>query len=114
MPEKPRQVGILVLEEDEQNAASVRQILDSEGWRVNVVADQNLLLEELRNGDWALVVANIAVTGFDSPAFSTLRELAAVYEHDALNRAVELDCLLGKVEVVMKTPLFARWPANAP
>jgi DNA-binding response OmpR family regulator len=78
MPEKPRQVGILVLEEDAQNAASVRQILDSEGWRVNVVADQNLLLEELRNGDWALVVANIAVTGFDSPAFSTLRELAAV------------------------------------
>jgi DNA-binding response OmpR family regulator len=73
-----RQVGILVLEENPQNAAAVRQLLDSEGWRVNIVADANLLLDELRNGEWALVVANVAVTGTDSPAFLTLRELAAV------------------------------------
>ncbi len=73
-----RQVGILVLEENPQTAAAVRQLLDSEGWRVNIVADANLLLSELRNGEWALVVANIAVTGTDSPAFITLRELAAV------------------------------------
>jgi DNA-binding response OmpR family regulator len=77
-PEQPRQVGILVLEENPQNAAAVRQLLDSEGWRVNIVADANLLLAELRNGEWALVVANVAVTGTDSPAFLTLRELAAV------------------------------------
>lgn len=75
---QPRQVGILVLEENPQNAAAVRQLLDSEGWRVNIVADANLLLSELRNGEWALVVANIAVTGTDSAAFITLRELAAV------------------------------------
>ena len=77
-PEKSRQVGILVLEEDAQNAAAVRQILDSEGWRVNIVADPNLLLAELRNGEWALVVANVAVTGLEGAAFVTLRELAAV------------------------------------
>ncbi|MEQ1474246.1 MAG: hypothetical protein ABLQ96_10505 [Candidatus Acidiferrum sp.] len=73
-----RQVGILVLEEDAENAAGVRQLLDSEGWRVNIVADPNLLLAELRNGEWALVVANIAVIGTDTPAFVTLQELAAV------------------------------------
>ena len=77
-PEQLRQVGILVLEENPQNAAAVRQLLDSEGWRVNIVADANLLLAELRNGEWALVVANVAVTGTDSQAFLTLRELAAV------------------------------------
>jgi DNA-binding response OmpR family regulator len=77
-PERPRQVGILVLEEDAENAAGVRQLLDSEGWRVNIVADPNLLLTELRNGEWALVVANIAVLGTDSAAFITLNELAAV------------------------------------
>src|SRR5450755_2188800 len=77
-PEQVRQVGILVLEENPQNAAAVRQLLDSEGWRVNTVADANLLLAELRNGEWALVVANVAVTGTDSQAFLTLRELAAV------------------------------------
>ena len=77
-PEQVRQVGILVLEENPQNAAAVRQLLDSEGWRVSIVADANLLLAELRNGEWALVVANVAVTGTDSQAFLTLRELAAV------------------------------------
>ena len=74
----PRQVGILVLEEDAQNAAGVRQLLDSEGWRVNTITDPALLLSELRTGDWSLVVANIAVVGTDSASFLTLCELAAV------------------------------------
>jgi DNA-binding response OmpR family regulator len=77
-PETPRQVAILVLEEDADNAAAVRQLLDSEGWRVNIVTDTDLLLNELRNGEWSLVVANVAVTGIDSAAFTTLRELASV------------------------------------
>jgi DNA-binding response OmpR family regulator len=77
-PETPRQVAILVLEEDAGNAAAVRQLLDSEGWRVNIVTDTDLLLNELRNGEWSLVVANVAVTGIDSAAFTTLRELASV------------------------------------
>src|SRR5450631_731573 len=47
-PEKPRQVGILSLEEDAQSAAAVRQLLDSEGWRVSVAADPDSLLSELR------------------------------------------------------------------
>ena len=77
-PEKPRQVAILVLEEDAENAVAVRQLLDSEGWRVHIVTDSDLLLNELRNGEWTLVVANVAVTGTDSAAFTTLRELASV------------------------------------
>jgi DNA-binding response OmpR family regulator len=77
-PPGPRQVGILVLEEDAENAAGVRQLLDSEGWRVNTITDPALLLTELRTGDWSLVVANIAVVGTDSASFLTLSELAAV------------------------------------
>ena len=80
--EKPRQVAILVLEEDVENAEAVRQLLDSEGWRVLIVTDSNLLLNELRNGEWALVVANVAVTGTEGPAFTTLRELASVPAED--------------------------------
>jgi DNA-binding response OmpR family regulator len=76
--DKPSQVGILILEEDPQAAAAVRQLLDSEGWRVNIAADVNALLSEIRDGQWNLVVANIAVTGTDSAAFLTLRELSAV------------------------------------
>jgi DNA-binding response OmpR family regulator len=80
--EKPRQVAILVLEEDAENAEAVRQLLDSEGWRVLIVNDRNLLLNELRNGEWALVVANVAVTGTESAAFITLRELTSVPAED--------------------------------
>ena len=33
----PKPVNILVLDEDNQNSSSLRQILDSEGWRVRIV-----------------------------------------------------------------------------
>ena len=76
-PVEPRQVGILVLDEDAQGSA-VRQILDSEGWRVRIVPDTKLLLTELKTAEWSLVIANIALTGLDTPPFITLRELASV------------------------------------
>jgi len=77
-PPAPKQVGILVLDDDAQGASAVRQILDSEGWRVRIVTSNTLLLAELRSAEWALVIANIALMGVDGPAFSTLKELASV------------------------------------
>jgi DNA-binding response OmpR family regulator len=77
-PVEPRQVGILVLEDDAQGSAAVRQILDSEAWRVRIVPNTNLLLAELKTGEWSLVIANVALTGIDTPPFITLRELASV------------------------------------
>jgi DNA-binding response OmpR family regulator len=71
-------VGILVLDSDAHGASAVKQILDSEGWRVRVVQDNQMLLAELKSGEWSLVVANVAETGLDTPAFFTLRELATV------------------------------------
>jgi DNA-binding response OmpR family regulator len=71
-------VGILVLDSDSQGASAVRQILDSEGWRVRMVPDTTMLLAELKTGEWSLVVANVAQVGIDTPAFITLRELAIV------------------------------------
>jgi DNA-binding response OmpR family regulator len=76
------QVGILVLDNDAGGSSAVKQILDSEGWRVRVVPDQQMLLAELKTGEWSLVVANVAMTGVDSPAFVTLRELAGVSLED--------------------------------
>lgn len=77
-PTALQQVGILVLDSDSQGAGAVKQILDSEGWRVRIVADAELLLTELKTGEWSLVIANIAATGVHSPAFVTLRELSGV------------------------------------
>jgi DNA-binding response OmpR family regulator len=77
-PITPKQVGILVLDDDAQGAGAVRQILDSEGWRVRIVTDAKMLLAELKTGEWSLVIANIALTGLDSHTFITLRELTGV------------------------------------
>jgi len=75
---QPQQVGILILDDDDQNQGALRQILDSEGWRVRLVQDPKLLLTELKSGEWSLVIANIALAGVDTPIFITLRELAGV------------------------------------
>jgi DNA-binding response OmpR family regulator len=66
------------LDNDSQGASAVKQILDSEGWRVRVVPDSQMLLTELKTGEWSLVIANVTLTGVDGPAFVTLRELATV------------------------------------
>src|SRR5438874_13679101 len=73
-----RQVGILVLDNDPHGASAIKQVLDSEGWRVRVVPDAKMLLPELKSADWSLVVANAAAIDLDSPAFFTLREIATV------------------------------------
>jgi DNA-binding response OmpR family regulator len=79
--DRPSQVGILILDEDQEQGA-LRQILDSEGWRVRSVQDPKLLFAELKSGEWSLVIANIALVGLNSPVFVTLRELAGVSFED--------------------------------
>jgi len=73
-----RQVSILVLEDDARNSGALKQILDSEGWRVRVVEDVPMLHVELKTGEYALLIANVALIGVESPTFQVLRELAGV------------------------------------
>jgi DNA-binding response OmpR family regulator len=73
-----RQVGLLVLENDPQNAGALKQILDAEGWRVRTVSDLQLLHSELKTAEYSLLIANIALVGVDSPTFNILKELASV------------------------------------
>ena len=72
------QVGILVLENDPGGSAALRQILDSEGWRVRVVPDVQLLQAELKTAEYSLLIANIALVGTNTPLFHVLGELASV------------------------------------
>ena len=81
-PTEPRQVGILILDDDPENQGALKQILDSEGWRVRIVPDLKLFLAELRTGEWSLVIANVTILGTDSPLFTTLRELTNVPAED--------------------------------
>jgi DNA-binding response OmpR family regulator len=72
------QVGILVLEDDLQNSGALKQILDSEGWRVRVVPDVPMLHSELKTGEYSLLIANVALIGVESSTFQVLREIASV------------------------------------
>jgi DNA-binding response OmpR family regulator len=98
-----QQVGILVLDHDAPGGSAVKQILDSEGWRVRPVADTQMLLAELKTGEWSLVIANVALTGVEGPAFITLRELASVPAADG-----------GRVRVLYLVPELASGQYIAP
>jgi hypothetical protein len=43
-----------------------------------MVPDTKAFLAELRTGEWSLVIANVTITGTESPLFVTLRELTNV------------------------------------
>ncbi len=92
----PPQVGILVLDDDAPGGSAVKQILDSEGWRVRLVPDTQMLLAELKTGEWSLVIANVTLTGVGGPAFVTLQELASVSSADG-----------GRVRVLFLIPELA-------
>jgi DNA-binding response OmpR family regulator len=79
---RPRSVALLVLEDDPENSSALKQILDSEGWRVRQVPDVHLLHAELRTTEYSLVIANAALVGLDSATFHVLRELASVPEEE--------------------------------
>jgi DNA-binding response OmpR family regulator len=78
VPVQQQQVGILVLDADASSAAALRVILDSEGWRVRIVSDAQMMLSELKTGEWSMVIASAALTPPNSAAFITLRELSGV------------------------------------
>ena len=80
-PQSP-QVGILVFEDDPYSGTALRQMLDSEGWRVRVAEDLKMLQTELKTGEYSLLIANIAMVGVESPLFHVLRELATVSVED--------------------------------
>ncbi len=71
-----KQVGILIIDDDEASQAALRQVLDAEGWIVRIVPMAHQALPELARGQWRLVIVNVALTGLAGPLYTTLKELA--------------------------------------
>ena len=69
-------IGILVIDDNAAGQSTLRQILDSEEWRVHAVPVATTALQELATGNWTLVIASISMTGLAGPLYTTLRELA--------------------------------------
>lgn len=70
------EIGILIVDDDAANQSALKSVLDSEGWRVRIVADAQQALAELATGAWNLAIANIAVADLGGPLFAILRELS--------------------------------------
>jgi DNA-binding NtrC family response regulator len=83
-------IGILIIDDNEVSQSALRQVLDSEGWLVNVVPELSQALAELSSGEWSLVIVNVAMTGLTGPVYLTLKELA-------LSPAVELGMVRARV-----------------
>jgi DNA-binding response OmpR family regulator len=69
-------VNILIIEDDPASQTALRQVLDGEEWRVQIVPEANSALQMLATGDWMLVIVNVGMTGLGGSLYMTLRELA--------------------------------------
>lgn len=70
------EIGILVIDDDVASQRAIKQVLDSEGWRVRIVPLAAHALPELAKGSWNLVIVNASLTDIHGPVFAILRELA--------------------------------------
>jgi len=72
----PKEISILVLEDDLESQSAIQMMMDGEGWKVKILGDPDAAMQELAQGSWALVVANLSLADVSSPLFQILKELA--------------------------------------
>jgi DNA-binding response OmpR family regulator len=70
------EVGILIVDDDIASQRALKNVLDSEGWRVRIVPLVAHALNELATGSWNLAIVNIALADVRGPLFAILKELA--------------------------------------
>jgi CheY-like chemotaxis protein len=70
------EVGILIIDDDIVSQRALKNVLDSEGWRVRIVPLASAAMLELASGQWSLVIVNVAMTDVRGPLFNILKELA--------------------------------------
>ena len=71
-----RKLEYLIVDDDVVSQRALKNILDSEGWRVRIVPLASAAMLELASGEWSLVIVNVAMTDVRGPLFSILKELA--------------------------------------
>ena len=100
------EVGILIIDDDIVSQRALKNVLDSEGWRVRIVPLASAAMLELASGQWSLVIVNIAMTDVRGPLFNILKDLAQG-DADALEGA-EIDAARPKrIRVLFLVPLLA-------
>lgn len=72
----PREVHVLILDNDKFLLSAIWHALDSDGWQIRGAADADQALPALASQDWTVVIANVAITGLCGPLFETLKALS--------------------------------------
>jgi CheY-like chemotaxis protein len=83
------EVRILVIDDDVATQRALKNVLESEGWRIRIIAAAARVLNELAGGGWSLVIANVALTDLRGPVFAILKELAVADSYDPQAEASE-------------------------
>jgi DNA-binding response OmpR family regulator len=100
------EVGILIIDDDIVSQRALKNVLDSEGWRVRIVPLASAAMLELASGQWSLVIVNVAMTDVRGPLFNILKDLAQG-DADAIEGA-EIDSARPKrIRVLFLVPLLA-------
>ncbi|MGD0542807.1 MAG: response regulator [Candidatus Acidiferrales bacterium] len=99
------EVGILIIDDDVISQRALKNVLDSEGWRVRIAPLASHAMAELASGQWNLVIVNIALTDVRGQLFSILKELAQTESNpapQAVNQAPPK-----RIRVLFLVPLLA-------
>jgi DNA-binding response OmpR family regulator len=70
------EVGILIVDDDVASQGALKNILDTEGWRVRILPLAADAMPELATGAWNLAIVNVTLLDLRGPLFSTLKALA--------------------------------------
>jgi CheY-like chemotaxis protein len=100
------EVGILIVDDDVVSQRALKNILDSEGWRVRIVPLASAAMLELASGEWSLVIVNVAMTDVRGPLFNILKDLAQGAA-DATDDATIDETRPKKIRVLFLVPMLA-------
>lgn len=101
-------VRILIIDDDEASQAALRHVLDSDGWKLQIVPLAHQALAELASTNWTLVIVNVAMTGLDGPLFSTLKELALAAAVEAGRTRARVLFLVPELAGAVAQPVLER------
>jgi len=99
------EIGILIIDDDIVSQRALKNVLDSEGWRVRIAPLASHAMGELASGHWNLVIVNIALTDVHGPLFSILKELAQSESNPAVQ--IENQAPPKRIRVLFLVPLLA-------
>ena len=102
-----KEVRILILDDDKDGQSALAQVLDSEGWQVRVAPLAADALAELARGeDYAMIIANVAITGLEGPHFTTLKELSQALAVEDDKRRVRVLFLVPELVALQAQPVL--------